>query len=97
MKANRTRIMNGILHDHSLVTKKEVPVKVVIENGNLFIYPEGYGDCCSENGNGCPVMLEVWEGKLRLIVWSDINNDDPEEIISLEGAKEELRNAETTE
>ena len=66
------------------------PLNVALENvnGSLLIAPEGYGDSVSSEGNGTPVLLEVYEGKLRLVVWSDINQEDPTHIIELSGAKE---------
>jgi len=66
-------------------------VRVDVENGTLYLYPEGYGDASTEDGEGCPVMIERWNGELRVVVWSDINKEDPTHIISLEGARESLR------
>jgi len=84
---------DGKLYDksESFGKEKELPVKVEISNGSIYIFPEGYGDNCSEDGCGCPVMIEIWEGKLRVVIWSDINNENAPENISLEGAREELR------
>jgi hypothetical protein len=58
---------------------------------SILIHPKGYGDKHSENGQGTPVMLELYEGRLRLIVWADINNPDATHIIDLEGARESNR------
>jgi hypothetical protein len=71
--------------------QKKVDVKVECVNGSIYIMPEGYGDATSENGSGCPIMVEIWEGKLRLVAWSDINKEDPTHAISLETAKESIR------
>ena len=58
----------------------------------IDISPEGYGDMTSEDGMGCPVYLEVHpEDGLRLLVWADINQENPTHIIPLEGAKESAR------
>jgi hypothetical protein len=70
---------------------KEIPVTIESSNDHLLIRPLGYGDYDSTDGEGTPIMVEVFEGKLRVIIWSDINQEDPTHIISLEGAKEELR------
>jgi hypothetical protein len=59
--------------------------------GGLDIRVEGYGSNISGDGNGCPIFLEKWEGKLRLIVWADINSEEPTHIIDLEGARESAR------
>jgi hypothetical protein len=50
---------------------------------------EGYGNCCEASGD--VVFLELYEGELRLLVWSDVNNEDPTHVISLEGARESIR------
>jgi len=58
---------------------------------SILMGPKGYGDFCSNDGNGYPVMIEKLDGELRVIIWGDINKEDPTHIISLEGAKEDLR------
>ncbi|MHB9068777.1 MAG: hypothetical protein ACYC54_00245 [Sedimentisphaerales bacterium] len=67
-----------------------IPIQLVCENGQLWIQPKGHGEKCAQDGQGFPVGLEIWEGKLRLIVFNDINSEDPQ-IISLENAKESCR------
>ncbi len=52
---------------------------------------DGYGDYGSTAGHGCPVMIEHYDGVLRLLVWGDINQQDPTHIIDLEGALEAKR------
>jgi hypothetical protein len=73
---------------------KEVKVRVEDKNGVLLISPEGYGDKCSEDGRGTPVAIEIWQGELRIIAWTDINREDPQDVIGLEGAREDLREEE---
>lgn len=58
----------------------------------LFIMAAGYGDGASARGYGCPVIIEMYEGELRVITWDDINNDDAGPIVPLGGAKHELEN-----
>lgn len=70
--------------------KKEVSVKIMTEFGKLWLQPEGYGDKTSEHHYGWPISLEIWQGRLRLIVFDDISCEDPK-IIDLEKAKESLR------
>jgi len=36
-------------------------------------------------------MVEFFNGEMRVIVWDDINVEDPTHIISLEGAREDVR------
>lgn len=71
-----------------------LPIAVKVEacqDGSIEIRPSGYGDCSSQNGSGCPVIVESWDGDLRLVVWGDINKEDPTNIISLAGAQESWR------
>jgi len=66
-------------------------VAVRLSNGMIEISFDGYGDHCSQDGHGCPVMIELYYGKPRLIVWGDINQEEPTHVIDLEGAAEYLR------
>lgn len=59
-------------------------------NGTLWITPEGHGDFSSMDGHGSPICIEYYEGEVRVLVWDDINAQDPK-IISLAGARESLR------
>ncbi len=61
---------------------------LLCEHGKLWIRPSGYGDACSEDGQGFPIALELWQGRLRLVVFDDINNEEPQ-IIDLENARED--------
>lgn len=64
----------------------------VRSNGSfLEIQPHGYGEPTAEPP-GSPVCLELYEGRLRLIVWNDINEEEPR-ILDLEGARETCRKA----
>lgn len=49
------------------------------------------GDFNSNDGCGNPVHIDYWEDRLRVMVWSDINEEDPTHIIPLDGASESLR------
>lgn len=57
-------------------------IDITVENRNnrLFIRPEGYGNHMSKDGHGWPVTLEFVDDVVRVVVWDDINKDDPEEI-----------------
>ncbi len=68
-------------------------IKGYIENNNqtLAIHIDGYSDYCSNDDNGTPIYLELFNGKLQLIVYSDINQEDPTHIISLENCRNEKR------
>ncbi len=72
---------------------RKLKIRVTSEGGSLNIYPEGYGDCDSADGHGVPVFLELWEARLRVVVFADINEQDPQ-IIDIEAAKENERTPE---
>ena len=57
----------------------------------IMIGAEGYGECATLEGGGFPIVIEFHEGKFRLMVWGDINEQDPTHVISLEGAREDAR------
>lgn len=67
-----------------------VKTAVYARGSGICIESEGYSDHGSEDGT--IVAVEVHEGHLRLLVWSDINVEDPSFIIDLEGARKSARN-----
>lgn len=73
-------------------------VPCVIEHGDnsILIRPAGCGDCGSRDGYGWPIVIEYYEKDIRVLVWADINQEDPTHIISLAGAKESARQPEKT-
>jgi len=60
-------------------------------NRLMTIGARGYGEKGAADGEGTPIVIEVHDGELRLLVWSDINSEDPTHIISLQGAMENKR------
>jgi hypothetical protein len=68
----------------------EIKVNILSEGGQLWLRPQGYGDKCSVDGEGWPIGIEIWQGQLRLIVYYNINREDPH-IIDLEKSKESCR------
>jgi hypothetical protein len=69
------------------------PVPCVIEHGDnsILVRPKGYGDCGSADGHGWPVVIEYYEKDVRVLVWADINKEDPTHVISLMRALESKR------
>lgn len=67
-----------------------IPLKLLNQDGQLRIQPEGFGEKCAADGAGSPVGMEVWRGRLRLVVFDDINTEEPK-IIDLENARESAR------
>ena len=68
----------------------EIKVKILSEGGQIWIQPQGYGEKCAVDGHGFPIGIEIWQNRLRLLVFDDINREDPQ-IIDLENAKETAR------
>ena len=68
----------------------ELSCDIFCSGRQLLVRPRGYGEPSASDNEGWPIGIEIWEGKLRLIVFDDINNEDPK-IIDMEGAKETNR------
>ena len=79
------------LKDVSQLHSGKQPVTVTVENYNLAltVHPKGYE--VFDDDDSAPILLERQEGKLRLIVWADINDQEPTQIIDLEGARVDVR------
>ena len=68
----------------------EIGINILTKGGQIWIQPKGYGEKCAVEGKGFPIGLEIWQGRLRLIVFNDINSEEPQ-IINLDNAKETAR------
>ena len=68
----------------------EITVNILSEGGQIWIGAKGYGEKCAMDDEGWPVGIEIWQGRLRLIVFDDINREEPQ-IIDLENARETAR------
>ena len=80
------------LKDMSL--KNSVDLEMEERADCLWIRAKGYGDAVSSKGHGVPICIEVYGGRLRVILWPNINSEDPL-IIDMEGAREDVREKET--
>lgn len=74
------------LPDGGQENQEPISVEVRLANGFLEIAPQGYGNCGSTDG--CPVVLERFNGRLILRVFGNINQEDATDQIDLEGARE---------
>ena len=79
------------LTDNDTTFDCQLPIKIVASPRGISIEAKGYGDCGSTDGHGSPIFLEFFQGRFRLLVWSDITNEDPTHIIDLTGAREDRR------
>jgi len=82
---------NTDLSDADSEHSSSLRVRVVANGSALSIFPQGYGDFGSVERHGCPVFLELYRGRLRLVVFADIEQEDPTQVIDLEGARESRR------
>ncbi len=71
------------------VGESKLEVEIEAYRYGIEFKPNGYGDYSSFSG--VPFMLEYYEGRLRLLVWDDINKEGPSHIIDLEKARESNR------
>lgn len=78
-------------------SNKEYLVDIVADELGIYIRPHGYSDCGSVDGYGFPIMLEIVDGKPTLVLWRDINKEDPTEHLGFEGAREDAREIEYQE
>lgn len=67
-----------------------LPIRIVASDFAISVYPQGHGDFGSADGHGCPLFIEFYQGRLRVIAFPNINEQDPQ-IIDLSGAKEDTR------
>jgi hypothetical protein len=70
-------------------TGKELPVTIDISEQGIFIGAKGYGEAgASRSRVARPIVIEFDHGELRVIVFSDINSEDPTSVINMMGARE---------
>ncbi|HBG27918.1 MAG: hypothetical protein A2Y10_16485 [Planctomycetes bacterium GWF2_41_51] len=89
MKQTEKRITEYTLKEQCAdsLPSAQIKVKILSEGGQIWIQPDGFGEKCAADGEGWSIGIEIWQGRLRLIVFDDINSEDPQ-IINLENAKE---------
>jgi hypothetical protein len=69
----------------------KLPIRLAVSPNGVSLYADAHGDSGSSEGHGTPVFIELYKGELRVLVWADINKEDPTHIISLAGAREDRR------
>jgi hypothetical protein len=89
MQNTTTQSVEITLIDADTEHSDKLPVKIAASPHGVSIYAEGHGDFGSAEGYGTPVFLELHRGRLRLLVWADINREDPTHDIDLSGARED--------
>lgn len=78
-------VLFDAMRDH-----ENIEVDIEVTSNGISIQPHGTG-VKTEKG-GPPIWIELYDGELRLVVWNDINQEEPTLIIPipLAGAKEVL-------
>lgn len=68
----------------------ELPARVAVyDNRSIEVAFDGFGDYnCA---GGPPVVIENRNGVPYVIVWADLNDEEPTHVISLDGAHERHR------
>ncbi|MBL1179295.1 hypothetical protein [Pantanalinema sp. GBBB05] len=69
-----------------------LPLNVMIKAtaSGIDISFNGYSTA-TENNPGTPIFIENRNGVPHVLLWDDINKEDPSHVISLEGASIHLR------
>lgn len=63
---------------------------IVVNRHGIAIQFDQYGENAAADGCGWPILIEFFDHP-RIVIWGDINSDEPTHIISLEGAQESRR------
>jgi hypothetical protein len=80
-----------ILTDNADPTGRKVEIQSVEGPGFFELRATGYGEKAAEDGHGSILAVEMYEGRLRLLVFADIRQEGPTDVIDLEGAREDCR------
>jgi hypothetical protein len=90
-KKNKIRRCHFVIKERDSESPKSyLPVKILYEGGKIWVQPKGYGNKVIQDGYGFPISLEIWQGRLRLVVFNNINSEDAK-IVDLEDARESNR------
>jgi len=88
MAKSKPKIMSFNLEDLEPPHRK-IGGEVFVENGQLFLRLNGHGNASEAIG---PIMaVQLDKGIARLIVFRDINSEEPTESLDLDGALERNR------
>lgn len=71
--------------------KGQVDFEGAAHDNAVVLNLDGFGLKTMDAGFGGVVLLEYWARTVRLLVWDNINEEDPSHIICLEGARESRR------
>lgn len=80
-----------ILTDNADPSGRKVEVRAIEGPGFFEVRAAGYGEKTAADGDGSILALEVYQGKLRVLVFADIQQEGPTDVIDLEPAREDQR------
>jgi hypothetical protein len=72
-------------------TARLVPVVVEEIDGTIGIGFTGFNEHAAPAGIGRPVRLDIHDNEPRVLIWGDINQEDPTHTVSLAGAADRQR------
>lgn len=88
-------------YDHTTVTvglkdqfgsaNRHTKTTIDIDEDGILCQFDGFGERTALPGNGKSVLIEMRDGVPHVVVWADINQEDPTHVISLAGAAESNR------
>ncbi|MBE0468060.1 MAG: hypothetical protein IBX55_00830 [Methyloprofundus sp.] len=84
-------IVEHSLDDMTSDESNKTRARTEISHQGVSLGAEGYGDYTGDGIDSKPILIEKADGEVRVAVWSDINNEEPTDIIELNKARLELR------
>jgi len=90
MERSDHKILDLNLADADSESLGSLLIRIVASDFAISVYPMAYGDFGSTDGHGCPLFIELYQGRLRVIAFPNINEQDPQ-IIDLDAAREDTR------
>jgi len=76
-------------------SKSEISVEVISE-GIAIRHTGELGTTSCYDGDYAPIIVEWWDGVPRIVIWGDINDQDPTHVIDMSKALESNRNVTET-
>ena len=88
--AEKTLAFALLEHGHD-EQQEQLTGAVTEQGGALLIHLDGCGNFWSAGGQGTVVVVELANGCPRVLVWADINQEDPTHTICLKSTREDRR------
>lgn len=89
VNGERRSEMTAYIHDECDNSKnRQVEVKVNADCRGIYIQAKGY----ETDFDDTPIMLEIRNNELRLVIWGEKKSEDPSQIINLEGLRKKGKN-----